>query len=307
MTDISDRTDATHGSRHGQTDTAGRPVTRRSSAPLASPQPAASSIAPPDSIGLVDTAAPSRPVEFAPTPTPPFPAPSPLDQADRPRRPVAALAITAAMATAAVVMGWLYFGAHARADDAETATREAIADRTAEADARVAADAEVTRLRDESTAARAGLDQAQNDASVSATEVIALAAQVGALEADVTRLEAENADLLDDLAAAEASAAEASSSADDGAPSAADATFDSTTLPEFTRYIGETLSSRNGSSRLAQAQSECFGAAIIDQIGLDALGAGLNLAATSQQNDVVVDAMQSAASTCGIDPGLIFG
>lgn len=76
--------------------------------------------------------------------------------------------------------------------------------------------------------------------------------------------------------------------------------------PEFDRWIGELLSSRSGGSRLGADAASCFGAAVIDQIGLDALGAGQNNAASGQSRQVVIDAMVSAADTCGIDQALIF-
>ena len=121
----------------------------------------------------------------------------------------------------------------------------------------------------------------------------ALVEQVAALQADLTTAQTSLAAANDVSAAGEA-------------PPIQPVVFDVATAPQFLRWVGETLSSRNGSSRLSAGQSTCFGGAVVDAIGLDALGMGLHLGAESADNNRVVGAMQQAAASCEIDLDLIF-
>jgi hypothetical protein len=197
-------------------------------------------------------------------------------------------------------MGVLWSSAAARADDAEDARQAAEADRTSATQRQLEADVEVATLRDELASVRAELADVPP-----AVDTAALDAEIEALETEIDRLATMNVDLTAFI--------EATSATQQGEPESVPVqappgpVLDPSLTPEFSRYVGELLSSRSGSSNLGQGQSECLGAAVINTIGVDALGAGLNNAATTTANDVVVSALQSAAAFCNIDPSLIFG
>ena len=82
--------------------------------------------------------------------------------------------------------------------------------------------------------------------------------------------------------------------------------FDINAAPEFAQYIGEQLSSTTGPTVLGEGQTTCLGTAVVNDIGLDALGKGLQSRASASQSTVVVEAIGRAATTCGIDPSAIF-
>ena len=289
-------------------------------------------LGPPSALAQPDRTA----AQFTPTPLPPFPAPHPHQIADEKRRPTALMWACAIAACAALLFAWMWQRA---SNDADAASRDAAAARVERNDAAEALlnnDVELAAMRDELAAARASTNDTDE-----------LNDRIAELEADIEQLEAENADLqafIDTAAAAEvedavdeaepaaepATAEEPTAEADvavDSEPVVEDAAepvdetpaveaeeptddaapFDITSGPQFERYIGEVLSSRTGSSQLGAEQSQCFGGAIIDDIGLDALGAGLNNAATTAANNAVVAAMQRAIVTCNLDPALVFG
>lgn len=223
-----------------------------------------------------------------------------------------ALLVGAAGLAVGVVMTILWLGAQSERDDAVDERDRLAAEsdqagdevqrlqselQTADDDLAVAT-AEVERLQ-------AQLDDERATASSDAARVAELEAEVEELTGRVDDLTAENDELREALEAAESATPEAPETPE--APDGADASFDVADVPEFARYVGELLSSRTGSSRLSVEQSTCFGGAVIDRIGLDALGAGLHNARTSEANDAVVAAMQQAADSCGVDAALIFG
>ncbi len=178
------------------------------------------------------------------------------------------------------------------------------------------AEDEVARLTDELAAGGAAEDSSTGDgttedsttgdaasddgeADESAREDLeASRARAEELQRRVTELEQRLEDEVEARAAAEVELAEAAA-ADEPGPADVDAA-------EFHRWIGELLTSTSGGSRLDQAQSTCFGAAVVDEIGLDALGAGQHNGASGSDNQVVIDAMVAAAAACGIDQSLVF-
>lgn len=207
---------------------------------------------------------------------------------------VAALAVAALMTVMWVLARAERDDAIAERDAALAAEAEARADVRAMGDelqvandGRTVAEAEVDRLTDR-------VDDLRADAEADAAQIAELEAEVARLTAEVGRLAAENESLTADL---DAMPETPGTPAPTVAPAA----------PEFARYLGEVLSSRTGGSRLSAEQSTCFGTEIIDTVGLDAVGAGLHNARTSAANDALVAAMQQAATTCGIDPALVFG
>ena len=150
-------------------------------------------------------------------------------------------------------------------------------------------------------------------AEADAAEATAAAARAAEAEAALAEVNVQNAELADQISALEASLAEAEAAAVAAAEAGAvvDAgaetpTFDIDAAPDFARYIGEQLSSTNGPSVFGQGQTTCLGAAVVNDIGLDALGTGLQSGASSNQTTVVVDAIGRAATSCGIDPSAIF-
>jgi hypothetical protein len=221
----------------------------------------------------------------------------PVTGGRRDRSSTFAIVAIAALAVAAVIaVMWLLARAErddavAERDDARAGEAAARADARSmndelqvANDGRTVAEAEVERLTGRVEDLTAG---AESDAA----RIAELEDEVAALTAEVERLTDENQSLAD--------------RPED--PPETDASLDATAPPEFARYLGEVLSSRSGSSRLSAVQSTCFGTAVVEAIGLDAVGAGLHNARTSAANDALVAAMQQAVSTCGLDPALVFG
>ena len=272
------------------------------------------------------------------TPLPPLPPPTlndPEPESSAPR-PIMLAVLAAVALAAAVAMGLLWMSANNARDEAVAARDEAFLERDADlGSARAATDAltttqadlatsqsEVGRLETEleTAAAAAAVTSVQledaEDASVLATEVDALSVrnqelsdQIVALQTELSTAAAISIDTaIDAEIESETEAVEpvAEAVAEPDIVAAVPATFDIASAPNFGRYVGELLSSRSGSSRLGDADSTCYGTAIINDIGLDALGKGLHLSASSADNNAVVGAMQAAASSCGIDLSLIF-
>ena len=238
------------------------------------------------------------------TPPPAFPPPNPSENSDGRRltilRVVALLALLAA-----VGMGLLWMSANSTTDKAEAARDRAMAETEVSA-------AEQAILEAELTTARADLDDARASTDAVAAERDGAISELGAGAEDLAQLQTQAADLNDNneqLAEEIATLRQELESTeiaigDVDAPGAT--SFDIAASPAFASYIGETLTSRRGASRLDQTQSECFGTAIVTDIGLDGLGKGLTLTASAANNNIVVGAMQSAASTCNIDLSLVF-
>lgn len=238
------------------------------------------------------------------TPPPAFPPPNPSENSDGRRltilRVVALLALLAA-----VGMGLLWMSANSTTDKAEAARDRAMAETEVSA-------AEQAILEAELTTARADLDDARASTDALTAERDGAISELGAGAEDLAQLQTQAADLNDNneqLAEEIATLRQELESTeiaigDVDAPGAT--SFDIAASPAFASYIGETLTSRRGASRLDQTQSECFGTAIVTDIGLDGLGKGLTLTASAANNNIVVGAMQSAASTCNIDLSLVF-
>lgn len=247
------------------------------------------------------------------TPAPPLPPPdATFVDSDLQRQRLRTLAILAAIGiTAAIVMALLWMSARSSRDDITAERDAAIAERDANIDSRQDVSAALISTQSDLNDATTANADLEADLEAARTEIAALEAdasaepvvdteRVDALEQEVADLEVRNQALADEIAELQAEL-----DAQTEGPTEPTA-FDATSTPEFARWVGETLSSRSGSSRLAQSQSECFGAAIVNSIGLDALGQGLNLAASSAANNVVVGAMQNAADFCNIPRNLIF-
>lgn len=76
--------------------------------------------------------------------------------------------------------------------------------------------------------------------------------------------------------------------------------------PEFSKYVGEALGSLSGRNVLGATQTECLGAAVVGDIGLEALGAALNRDSTNAQTAVLVESMERNAPGCAIDLTALF-
>jgi len=244
------------------------------------------------------------------SPPPAFPPPNPSDNSDRRRLTI--LGIVAVLALVlAVGMGLLWMSAKSATGDAEAARDTAIADAGASATGQANLESELATARADLDALQASTDAltAERDGAVS--ELEAGADDLAQLRTQADDLTVNNEQLADEIATLRQELKSAQTELDevraDPAPTNPDViTFDIAGNPDFARYIGETLTSRRGSSRLRQDQSECFGAALVTDIGLDGLGKGLTLAASAADNNVVVGAMQRAAGTCNINLSLIF-
>lgn len=248
---------------------------------------------------------PAAPIASSPSAALPPPPPS----ADKPAssRAVGLLALLALTGLAVgIIMTILWLGAQGNVDDANTERDLALAERDTATSSLTATQTELEGTTNALTSAEQDLETAL--AAVDETEstddapVVDNSADIAALEAQVAELEAaalaaaeENARLTGELEAATAAPAEA-----------APAEFDPATAPGFARWVGELLSSSSGSSRLGQDASTCFGSEVINLIGLDAVGVGQNNSSSGADRQVVIDAMITAADTCGIDRGLIF-
>jgi hypothetical protein len=285
----------------------------------------------------------SPPVD-APLPPPPI-TPDHATEALLAAKRQRVLAVAAAiLLAAAVVLGLLWTSANSAKQDAEADRDAALAAAEVDAtEARTAADelftarsdldaaqAENLQLTEELAAAKAGDDsstEAEPGADDAAADLAVLTIANDELNERIAELEA---DLAEQTAATEAAETAAEAAGEAGTPDAAEPATDTETgtgsdtsaepevptastgaaaiedVPDFARYIGETLSSRTGSSRLAQAQSTCFGTAIVNDIGYDGLGKGLALNASAEENNAVIGAMQRAAATCNIPLELIF-
>lgn len=274
--------------------------------PFAESAAARSSIAEPDATAATpDGSTDASPV--ATTPPPAFPPPDPTAESAARRRTTGLLTLLALTGLAVgVIMTILWLGSKGEVDDAATERDLAVAERDTAIDSLTAAQTELDGTADtlasteeELQSTRAALAAAEgrvDEAPAAAdAEIARLEAQLSELEAAATAAAGENLRLKEELEAATA----------DDTPVAA-AEFDAATTPGFARWVGELLSSSSGSSRLGQDASTCFGTEIIGLIGVDAIGVGQNNASSGADRQVVIDAMITAASTCGIDQGLIF-
>jgi hypothetical protein len=255
---------------------------------------------------LSTTSPPRSATSVAPpvgAPLPPPPPPS-LDEDQVGRRRT--LAIIGGLALlAAVIMGLLWTSARSDRD-------EAIAERDAAQAATVAgsdqSEQALTDL-DAATATNERLAAETEAAEAATTEAIASAEAANAATAE---LEVRNAELTAELATlqsllTDAETAAAAAEAAPAAPAAPEAnSFDIAAAVDFARFIGERLASIEGATVLGQGQHICLGTAVVNDIGLNAIGAGLENGASSSASSVVVDAIERGAISCGIDPSAIF-
>jgi hypothetical protein len=253
---------------------------------------------------LLTTNPPQSATTVAPpagAPLPPPPPPS-LDEDQAGRRRT--LAIIGGLALlAAVIMGLLWTSARSDRDDA-------IAERDAAQAATVAgsdqSEQALTDL-DAATATNERLAAETEAAEAATTEAIASADAANAATAE---LEVRNAELTAELATLQSSLTDAETAAAAAAAEAEAApeanSFDIAAAVDFARFIGERLASIEGATVLGQGQHTCLGTAVLNDIGLDAIGAGLENGASSSASSVVVDAIERGAISCGIDPSAIF-
>ncbi len=245
------------------------------------------------------------------TPFPPPPPKSLEDGTDLKRQRI--LAVVGAIALlAAVVMGLLWVSALSSSDDAATerdaaqaaATEEA--NRSADAlDSLAATGVDLEAARTENEQLTTELAAAQADAA----EATAATARADEAEATLAVVNVQNEELAAEIVTLEASLSEtqtAAAAAEAASVPADQAVFDINASPDLARYIGEELSSTSGPSVLGQGQTTCLGTAVVNDIGLATLGTGLASGASSSDITVVVEAIERAAATCGIDPSAIF-
>jgi cell division protein FtsB len=178
----------------------------------------------------------------------------------------------------------------ANAEKTNTASEAQIADLTAQ---QSATDAELEALRNGAEAVTPPVTPAPSEpVADNSAELDELRTTVDELETENAALAADNDGLRNELAAVPAPTVVAP--APDVEPS-----------PSFDRLLGEEMSAPGG-SRLNALENECLGHFVIDDIGLEAIGAGLHTSRTSSANDAVVASMLRGADACSIDPSRIF-
>lgn len=246
------------------------------------------------------------------TPLPPPPPPSLDDDDPGSRQRILAVIGVIALLVAAV-MGVLWFSARGDLDDAAAERDAAQAATAAEADRAVGALADLATTRadlDAAATANEGL-VADVEAAEAATTEAATTAE--AADAATAALETRNSELAAEIAALQSSLADAETAAADATAAAAEVpdapepeAFDIAAAVDFARYIGERLASIEGPSVLGQGQHTCLGTAVVNDIGLDAIGAGLRSDASSGASSAVAEATERGAISCGIDPSAIF-
>ncbi len=164
--------------------------------------------------------------------------------------------------------------------------------------------AELT-ARQSATVAELDALRASADEPVEPTEPVVIdnSAELDELRSTLEDLETENAGLAADNDALRTElAAVPAPNVDEPAPTPTP-TPEST--PSFDRLLGEEMSAPGG-SRLNALENECLGHFVIEDIGLEAIGAGLHTARTSSANDAVIASMLRGAEACAIDPSRIF-
>jgi hypothetical protein len=170
---------------------------------------------------------------------------------------------------------------------------------------RDAATAEAAGLEQRSSTAeqRLGAATAESDALARELSDLKQSGQLSLTERDdaITELESSNSELMTANETLEARIVEL----EQADPLATDEATEPTSGPAFDLFLGELLASRGG-VRIAPDQSGCLGQFVIDDIGLEAIGSGLNTAKNTATNDVLTASMSRAAVSCGIDPVLIF-
>ncbi len=259
---------------------------------------------------LLTTSPPHSATTVAPpagAPLPPPPPPS-LDENQAGRQRVLAIICGVAL-LAAVIMGLLWSSARSDRDDAiaeRDAAQAATVDGADQSEQALtdldAATATNERLAAETEAAEAATAEAIASAEAATAATAELEVRNAELTAEIATLQSSLADA--ETAAAEAETAAAAAEATPAAPEAN--SFDIAAAADFARFIGERLASIEGATVLGQGQHTCLGAAVVNDIGLDAIGAGLENGASSSANSIVVDAIERGAISCGIDPSAIF-
>ncbi|BAN01883.1 hypothetical protein YM304_15690 [Ilumatobacter coccineus YM16-304] len=251
--------------------------------------------------------APNGETPVAHSAPPAFPPPDPSAEAAARRRTTGLLTLLALAGLAVgVIMTILWLGTKGDVDEAATERDLAVAERDAAVESLDAVQTDLAgtsdtlattedELQETLDALRAAEGRIDEAPSATDAEIARLEAQLSELEAAATSAASENLRLKEELDAL----------AVDPAP-ATPAEFDAAATPGFARWVGELLSSSSGSSRLGQEASTCFGTEIIGLIGVDAIGAGQNNASSGADRQIVIDAMITAAGTCGIDQSLIF-
>jgi hypothetical protein len=260
-----------------------------------------------DLLESTDTPAPSAgEASSAPFPPPP---PKSLDDGPNLKRQRILALVGAIALLAAVVMGLLWISALGSRDDAATerdaaeATATEEADRTADAlDSLAATEVDLEAARTDNEQLTAELAAAEADAA----EADAATARAADAEAALAVANVQNEELAAEIATLETSLSGAQDAAETAGVPADPAVFDINASPDLARYIGEQLSSSSRPTVLGEGQTTCLGTAVVNDIGLATLGAGLASGASSNESTAVVESIERAAVTCGIDPSAIF-
>ncbi len=255
---------------------------------------------------------PEQPVTIGGTPLPPPPPPSPDDHGPDRRRLLAVISAVALLAAA--VMGLLWMSAAGARDDAAAERDEARAATVTESERADEAVAELTETRTDLDDAATTNQQLSTEAASAEAAAAEATARAEAAEAATAELQAQNVELTTEVAALESSLTDAETAAADAeattaaAAAAAPATevFDIAAAVQFARFIGESLASVEGPSVLGQGQHTCLGTAVVNDIGLDAIGAGLQTDAANSATSALDEAIERGAISCGIDPSAIF-
>ncbi len=204
--------------------------------------------------------------------------------------------IALAGVVAAAVAAMMWSSALGERDDAVAATEIAIAERDVAIGTAEQAVADRSAAEADLAAATTEIERLEGVVAANEADLDTLRTQVDELAGQVTDLTAANAalgDQVDELAAQAASAPTGS--------------FDAGDHPEFSRYVGELLSSRSGASPLSPEQQQCFGGSVVQALGLDGFTAGALFPATPEAEFALTVTMGDSADACGIDRTVIFG
>jgi len=250
------------------------------------------------------------------TPLPPPPPPSPdASDAATPGRSHTALIVLAAVASiAALVFGVLWLNSSSSTDDAIAERDLALSERDMAIASGIELNNELETTRDQLADAEAAAATDDNEAGADTTEIDELQAEVDRLTAEVERLTEENASLQADLTASttppvtvppETTIAPETTAAPETtvAPTTA---VPADVPPPSVDEVGDWLASLYRSSVLGQGQKDCLAQTILDELGGERLRTLLD-ADDADEDQPLIDALQNAASSCGVDPSAIFG
>ncbi|MEL6893781.1 MAG: hypothetical protein AAFP84_19470 [Actinomycetota bacterium] len=144
------------------------------------------------------------------------------------------------------------------------------------------------------------VDETTTDETTTADAPSSAAAALAEVTAEL-EAERERTDLLrNELEVARNEAAAAADAAGEPAPASL------LVGDDFARLLGELAASADG-LELSVDESRCVGRYLLDEVGLDGLGAGLHSGRTTSSSTAVVDALLRGALACDVDPALVVG